>query len=212
MNKKTISVIVVVVVIAIIGYAFGARKSVPKVNVGSSGTQPTSLFAENYIPAIQYNGGYNTQLPIASVASTSQMTIFGITQQYQRQAFSTGTSTLCSLLSPTATSTLEYFSALVTTASTTAYGTGLSTSTVPYAPFASTTLLTFAALPANNPFFFYQPSINGLSVGGNQANSNATSSFSVLAPSTYVVFWNNSPSGAGTNIGGVCTAKFTTLN
>lgn len=116
-------------------------------------------------------------------------------QSIQRVAITPGTTTPCSILSPSATSSLGRFSILPTVGTTTAGSLIISTSTAPYSTAAGVVyggLITY--VPMN--------SFTGMATTTNSAN---------IPPSTYLNFGLTAATASGGFVmTGYCTADFLT--
>ncbi len=151
-------------------------------------------------------------------------TIGGVKTCYGNQAISQATSTLCSIISPSGTSTLMLSNLQIKTATSSAVVAFLSTSTTKYLPnvqaAATTTVLASAIVAASAaPLLSYFPTAT-LNGGSATLGVNATSTaLSIqLAPNTYVIWGahgggiveGNVPSGSV--FAGSCTAEFVQTN
>ena len=203
-NKKIIfsGLVVVLILAAIIGIFISKGKSgnVSAVTVTPT-TNLTSLGVNSLAVGIGCSDG-NTS--VACNGNTTALEVHGgLQEDFRSIAMTTATSTPCAFLSPAATSSLNYFSAVVsssTAVTSTTYV--LATSTTQYATSSLITRFGTAAtgaLPA---------SAQGTFTWGIGDTNN------VVNPSTYVVLGVQGGTGnfgTAAQVGGTCKAMFVTL-
>lgn len=170
--QKIVGVGVLVAVVIAIGVSYPKiQQSVPQVLGNIPGP-------DIYLPYINLNG--------VQIWST-------------RQALALATTTPCAIKSPAATSTLEYASAMVTVASSTATTWTVAKATT---AFATTTKLgTFSLSSA----------VQGTMVASTTPVSGsalAVDEINTFAPNTYIVWSKAGDTPAGTGLAGFCSAQF----
>jgi hypothetical protein len=121
----------------------------------------------------------------------------GVLKEYRSQSMVAATTSLCAMLSPAATSTLDYVSWIITTGTSTAANIDIGTSTT---AFATTTVLVANTAVASGAQGQAQ-----WSPSGSSANDN------VVSPSTYVNIKTGGAGLSGYTFGGKCQAVFTVL-
>jgi len=123
--------------------------------------------------------------------------IGGVYNEYRSQSMRTATTSLCAMLSPAATSTLQFVSWQITAGTTTAATIDIGTSTT---AFATTTNLVTATAVASGAqgYKYWTP-------------AGAALDDAMIAPSTYLNVMTASPGLSGYTYTGTCQAVFTVL-
>ena len=127
--------------------------------------------------------------------SSPYFIVNGVTEWYGSENMAPATTTLCALISPNATSTLQYTSFQITTGTSTAATIDIGTSTTPYATTTNLVAATSIASGAQG-LAFWMP-------------TQGTSQNSIMSPNTYVVVKTAGAGLAGYTYGGKCQAEFT---
>ena len=134
----------------------------------------------------------------------------GVCTHYYRARMTTATSTPCAFLSPGATTSLSYFSALISSStSVTATTYTLATSTTAY---ATTSIISYFGTTASQQRFGGATTTILVGAQGtlSYASGASSSAEAILPPSTYVVLGVQGGTGnfgTAAQVGGVCTAE-----